>query len=111
MPSSSLRGWLDIHGHFTVPLDTEDLQKQVGSFRSVDFMVTEPWTWSAQSVLPYLDQANVAMQMLSYIPKDLGALKKANDHGAHIVSKYPQRFGLLLALPTGKSSIPSRLLK
>lgn len=70
-------------------------------------MVTEPWTWSAESILPYLDEANVAMQMLSYIPKSLNALKQANDYAAPIVCKYPKRFGLLLALPTGKREFSS----
>jgi hypothetical protein len=94
-------GWLDIHGHFAVPPSQAELEKQVKQFCSAHFMITEPWTWSAEAVLPYLERANVTMQMLSCIPKTLEGIKRANDYGASIVSKYPSRFGLLLALPTG----------
>lgn len=93
-------GWLDIHGHFAVPQTEEVLQQQVEDFRRLDFMVTEPWTWSAEGVLPYLDRANVAMQMLSYIPRSLSNLRAANDYGASVVHAHPGRFGLLCALPT-----------
>lgn len=97
-------GWLDIHGHFAVPMSDEALQEQMKAYHSVNFMVPKPWTWSAESVLPYLDSANVTMQMLSYIPRTLDALKKANDYGASIVKQYPSRFGLLLALPTDNAT-------
>lgn len=100
--SNSARGYLDIHGHFGVPLSEEQRREQLESFWKVDFMVNEPWVWSAEGILPYLDKANVSMQMLSYIPKSLQSLRLANDYGASIVSKYPTRFGLLLALPIGK---------
>ncbi|KAF4627349.1 hypothetical protein G7Y89_g10800 [Cudoniella acicularis] len=93
-------GWLDIHGHFTVPTSDEALKEQLKLFHSVHFMVSEPWTWSPERVLPYLDSANVTMQMLSYLPRNLTALKNANDFGASIVKQHPSRFGLLLALPT-----------
>lgn len=99
--SDSPRGYLDIHGHFGVPLGEEELRKQLESFWKVDFMVNEPWVWTAEGILPYLDKANVTMQMLSYIPKSLQGLRQANDYGASIVSKFPTRFGLLLALPIG----------
>lgn len=93
-------GWIDIHGHFTVPKSDEALQEQLQLFHSVNFMVSEPWNWSPESVLPYLDSADVTMLMLSYLPRTLGALKSANDYGASIVRQHPSRFGLLLALPT-----------
>ena len=40
------------------------------------------------------------MQMLSYQPKNLKALKDAKEYGAEQVRKHPTRFGLLCALPT-----------
>lgn len=98
------KGSLDIHGHFTVPISGDALQEQVELFHSIDFMVSEPWTWSAERTLSYLDSANVSMQMLSYIPRDLNALKSANDYGASIVMQHPSRFGLLLALPTDNAT-------
>ncbi|KAI8947351.1 hypothetical protein F4801DRAFT_561205 [Xylaria longipes] len=97
---ASPRGWLDIHGHFSLPLSEKELEKQLASFHAIDFLASELRSWSAEDVLPYLDRANVTMQMLSCIPKTLDVLRKTNDYGAGIVSKYPSRFGLLLALPT-----------
>ncbi|KAL8705060.1 MAG: hypothetical protein Q9225_008050, partial [Loekoesia sp. 1 TL-2023] len=97
-------GWLDIHGHFTVPRSDADLQQQLEDFHSVNFLVNEPWTWSPEGILPYLDSANVTMQMLSYLPRKLDALKSANDFGASIVKQHPSRFGLLLALPTDNAT-------
>ncbi|KAI1162664.1 hypothetical protein F5B18DRAFT_370384 [Nemania serpens] len=97
---ASPAGWLDIHGHFALPLSEKELGKQLQLFHAVDFLASEPWTWSPEDILPYLDGANVTMQMLSYIPKTLDVLRQANEYGAGIVSRYPTRFGLLLALPT-----------
>ncbi|KAL9612462.1 MAG: hypothetical protein Q9167_002934 [Letrouitia subvulpina] len=97
-------GWLDIHGHFTVPMSDEALQEQLELFHSVNFMVSQPWTWTPEGMLPYLDSANVTMQMLSYLPRTLDALKSANDYGALIVKQHPSRFGLLLALPTDNAT-------
>ncbi|POS76018.1 hypothetical protein DHEL01_v205589 [Diaporthe helianthi] len=57
--SNSPRGYLDIHGHFGVPLSEEELRKQLESFWKVDFMVDEPWAWTAEGILPCLDKANV----------------------------------------------------
>ncbi|KAF2181506.1 hypothetical protein K469DRAFT_691984 [Zopfia rhizophila CBS 207.26] len=94
------KGWLDIHGHFTIPKSDEVAQKELELFHSVDFMVYEPWRWTPEGQLPYLDRANVQMQMLSYLPRTLSALKNANDYGAQIVANHSSRFGLLLALPT-----------
>lgn len=66
----------------------------------MDFMITEPWTWTPETTIPYLDRANISMQMLSYVRRSLPLLRAANDYGGLVVSKYPSRFGLLLALPT-----------
>lgn len=103
---ASPAGWLDIHGHFALPLSEKELGKQLQLFHTVDFLASEPWTWTPEGILPYLDGANVTMQMLSYIPKTLDVLRQANEYGAGIVSRYPTRFGLLLALPTGKQRSP-----
>ena len=78
-------------------MSDEALQEQLQVFHSVNFMVAEPWTWSLE---PCLDSADVIMQMLSCLPRTLGALKSVNDYGASIVRQQPSRFGLLLALPT-----------
>ena len=63
-------------------------------------MVPEPFEWTPESTLSYLDKAGIAMQMLSNLPKQLDALKDSNDYAASLVAKYSSRFGLLAALPT-----------
>jgi hypothetical protein len=38
-------GWLDIHGHFNVPVTPEEAQKTVEGFRKLQFLIDKPWTW------------------------------------------------------------------
>ncbi|GAH54138.1 unnamed protein product, partial [marine sediment metagenome] len=40
------------------------------------------------------------MQLLSYVPQDAAQLSAVNDYGATLLGAYPDRFGLLAALPT-----------
>ena len=63
-------------------------------------MLPEPFEWTPESTLSYLDRAGIAMQMLSNIPKQLDALRDSNDYAASLVANHPSRFGLLAALPT-----------
>lgn len=94
-------GWIDIHGHFTPPTSSEDRERTWHGMRKVKlFMLPEPFEWTPESTLAYLDKAGIAMQMLSNLPKKLDALRKSNDYAASLVGKYPTRFGLLAALPT-----------
>ena len=93
-------GWLDIHGHFNVPQTPEEAHRTLEAFHKLQFLAKEPWMWDASSILEYLDQAGVQMQMLSSIPHDHNKLRSSNDYGLSIVQRYPNRFGLLLALPT-----------
>lgn len=92
--------WIDIHGHFTPPTSSEDRKKKWHAMREAKFMVPEPFEWSPESTLAYLDKAGIAMQMLSNLPKQLDALKESNNYAASLVKKYPSRFGLLAAIPT-----------
>lgn len=68
--------------------------------REAKFLVPEPYNWTPESTLSYLDKAGIAMQMLSNIPKQLDALKESNDYAASLVRQHPSRFGQLAALPT-----------
>lgn len=68
--------------------------------REAKFLVPEPFEWTPESTLAYLDKAGIAMQMLSNLPKQLDALKESNNYAASLVTKYPTRLGLLAALPT-----------
>lgn len=93
-------GWIDIHGHFTPPTSSEDREKRWHAMREAEFLVPEPFEWTPEGTIAYLDRAGIAMQMLSNLPKQLDALKESNDYAASLVKKYPNRFGLLAALPT-----------
>lgn len=93
-------GWIDIHGHFTPPTSPEDREKRWHTMREAKFLVPEPFEWTPESTLAYLDKAGIAMQMLSNLPKQLDALKESNNYAASLVKKYPNRFGLLAAIPT-----------
>lgn len=96
--------WLDIHGHFYLPQTEEESEAMVRAFRDACFMINGPVRWNVDEVLSYNDSANIRMQMLSYIPQSLKKLEAANSYGASIVQRYPDRFGLLVALPTDDAS-------
>lgn len=94
-------GWIDIHGHFAPPTSSEAREKTWHGMRKAKlFMLPEPFEWTPESTLAYMDKAGIAMQMLSNLPKKLDALRESNDYAASLVRKYPTRFGLLAALPT-----------
>jgi predicted TIM-barrel fold metal-dependent hydrolase len=98
MPSS---GWLDVHGHFFPPSDPSQLEALFNKSRTEDaFLIPEGYTWSIEDTLAYLDTAGVQMQILSYLPQNLAALREANDYAASTVKKWPSRFGYFAALPT-----------
>lgn len=92
--------WVDIHAHFSPPMTEEESTARWKAWREGDFMVPEPYIWTVESTLAYMDRAGITMQMLSNIPKTLGALKASNDYAASLVKRYPTRFGFLAALPT-----------
>lgn len=71
---------MDVHCHYT-PADTEN----------------EEARWRLYN----MSHRGIAMQMLSYVPQDINELERSNDYGASFVKSYPDRFGLLAALPTG----------
>ncbi|MGZ9713015.1 amidohydrolase family protein [Glaciimonas sp. GNP009] len=96
--------WIDVHAHFTPPITDEERQTRWKAMRAECFLAPEPYQWSPEGTLEYMDRAGMAMQMLSNIPKTLDALVASNDYGASLVSQYPSRFGLLAALPTDNPS-------
>lgn len=97
----SSKGWLDIHAHFYPPSAPGEPEVLAQAFRNACFMVDRPVTWNVQSILDYNNRANIRMQMLSYIPQNNPEkLIAANIYAASLVKEYPDRFGLLGALPT-----------
>lgn len=97
--------WLDVHGHFYLPQTADEAELTAKLFRDACFMVHNPVTWNVETVLHYNDKANIRMQLLSYIPQTFEKLKAANSYGASIVRTHPDRFGLLVALPTNNPEL------
>lgn len=97
---TKVNGFIDVHSHFTPPISDEERIKKWHAMRAEKFMVPEPFQWDPESVISYMDQQGVQMQMLSNIPKTLDALKASNDYAHSLQQKYPSRFGYLAALPT-----------
>ena len=94
-------GWLDVHGHYSLPETAEQAEKTRRGFEEHQaFYLQEPFIWRYQDVISYLDQSKTGMQMLSFVPQNHELLKQANDFGASIVEKKPDRLGLLAGLPT-----------
>ena len=92
--------WIDIHGHFFPPMTAEALAELTRTLRADCWCLDGLSNWSAEEKLGYMDRTGIQMQMLSYVPNELAALRAANDYGASIARRYPHRFGLLAALPT-----------
>lgn len=95
-----LNQWIDVHAHFYPPENEEQRQARLTAMREACWLTSEPPRWDPETTLAYMDRTGIAMQMLSNIPKKLGALQKSNDYGASLVRQFPGRFGLLAALPT-----------
>ena len=73
---------------------------QPNSVHAVDFLVPQPWDWTPEETTEYLYSDGTAMQMVSYLPKQPNALKRANLYRASVVKRYMSRSGLLATLPT-----------
>ena len=82
-------GWIDVHGHFNVV-----------ALRPPDYDPKGKWDFTPETSLAFMDRTGVAAQLLSnYGPQTTAAMIAANNHGAALVAKYPERFGLLAQLP------------
>lgn len=92
-------GWLDIHGHYSLPETPEQAEKTRLGFEDQAFYLKAPFIWDYDEVLAYLDHAGVGLQMLSFVPQNHELLRKGNDFGAAIIQRNPTRFGLLAGLP------------
>ena len=97
------RGWLDIHGHYSLPQTAEDAERTRLGFEDQAFYLRKPFIWNLDEVLAYLDHSNIGLQMLSFVPQNHAFLHKSNDFGASIIDRFPTRFGLLAGLPTDDS--------
>ena len=92
--------WIDIHAHFSPPLSEDARGTVVDLMRQACWCIDEAPVWSLDTTLAYMDRTGIQMQMLSNVPKRLEGLRASNDFGADLVRRYPDRFGLLAALPT-----------
>jgi 6-methylsalicylate decarboxylase len=92
--------WIDVHAHYTPPMTEDERQASWHSLRDAYFLAPQPHLWTPELALAEMDRAGTTMQLLSYLPRTTEALRASNEYGASLVGRYPDRFGLLMALPT-----------
>src|SRR6201985_2880417 len=81
--------WIDVPGHFTVI-----------ALRPPGYDPKGKWEFTPDTSLDFMDRTGVAAQLLSnYGPQTSATMIAASNHGAALVAKYPERFGLLAQLP------------
>src|SRR5437868_3074528 len=97
--------YLDIHAHFTPPSTEEERMRVWQAMLGKGIYFPEPYEWSLERTLAYMDSSGTGMQMLSNIPGSLGGVRASNDYGAALVRSHPSRFGLLAALPTDDPAV------
>lgn len=100
--SNTPSGWLDVHGHFFLPRSQSEDVEMLKGLCEANFLVSEAPKFDPQAMIAYNQQANISMQMLSYLPSSLEKLRGANDFGISVARDHPQHFGLLAGLPTDK---------
>ena len=71
-----VNGWIGVHGHFTPPTSPQDRERRWHSMQEAQFLMPEPFEWTPEGTLAYMDKAGLAMQMLSNPPKQPDALKE-----------------------------------
>nr|BFD86917.1 amidohydrolase family protein [Streptomyces sp. Xyl84] len=92
--------WIDVHAHYTPPTTPGQREATWRAMRDACFLAPEPYHWTVERTLEQMDRTGIGMQMLSNQPDTTEALLASNDYGAALVRQYPDRFGLLAALPT-----------
>jgi len=94
-------GWIDIHGHFDVPMTKQEQDAALHWMHANHFVASrEDLIWSAGNNLAQMDRDSIAMQLLSdYSPQTTEAIIASNTYGASVVAEHPNRFGLLANLP------------
>lgn len=87
---------IDVHAHYGIPDDPRFASRAGSKAHYAGPSVV----WSAQDNLSFMDEAGIDVQLLSH-PSDLPVelCRRYNDYGAELVDSYPDRFGLLAAIP------------
>ncbi|KAK7229518.1 hypothetical protein V2G26_001688 [Clonostachys chloroleuca] len=70
-----VNGWVDNHGYFSPPMSEEARRSLFDLANKNCFLLSEPWKWTYQDTLSYMDKANIKFQFLSNIPGSYDALK------------------------------------
>lgn len=97
-------GCIDIHAHFSPPSTKDERARAWQAMLGRGIYFPEPYEWSLERTLAYMDASGTAMQLLSNIPSTVPAVRASNDYGAKLVADHPSRFGLLAGLPTDDPS-------
>ncbi|MDF5753074.1 amidohydrolase family protein [Spongiactinospora sp. TRM90649] len=91
---------MDVHAHFSLPSTKDERTRAWQAMLGRGIYFPEPYEWSLERTLAYMDSSGTAMQLLSNVPGTVPAVRASNDYGARLVAGHPSRFGLLAALPT-----------
>ena len=106
MINMSVKGWLDVHGHFALPFKSAaEHDAFVKGINVLCFIMPKRWKWDLDDSLAYNDKAGVQMQTISFQPSSLKPLRETNTYGAEQVKKHLAMFGLLCALPTDDTEV------
>ena len=92
---------IDIHHHFSPP-------QWIAEVKNRELLQRANAQWTPARSIEDMDEAGVASAMLSITNPGLWfgdrqvtnrLVRECNDYGAHLVQRYPQRFGLFAAMP------------
>jgi predicted TIM-barrel fold metal-dependent hydrolase len=97
-------GWIDVHGHFSLPRDSHGKELMAKALTEENFLFTpDSLDWRVEANLDHMDRHGIALQLLSsQVPQSAEDTVKSNDYGDAVVNKYPDRFALLASLPLGE---------
>jgi 6-methylsalicylate decarboxylase len=91
----------DVHAHFGMPDSPEAQQQRAAEAQRQGFKGAPPVaSWSPQDAIAFMDGRGIGMQLVSLpLPMTPEQMRAINEHGAHIVTENPSRFGVLASLP------------
>lgn len=71
-------GLIDVHAHFSPPTTPGMRQRILEASHANNFLVPEPYEWSLDATLDFMDETGTALQLLSNIPTGHRLLHASN---------------------------------
>ncbi len=100
-----VQNWIDVHSHYFPPMSAEEQREMVDHLRKNCWCIDHFDEWTVEKTLDHMDRLGTQMQMLSFVPNTVQKLRRSNDFGAEIVRQHPERFGLLVGLPSDNPAV------